>query len=81
MRWEAGRDHLLVRKDSTHLEEALKKISIDGWAKNQVYLKDYDKDYWSIEAAPEPATYGAIFVGLGLGLFICRKRWARKKPL
>ncbi|KXU35424.1 hypothetical protein AXK11_06490 [Cephaloticoccus primus] len=74
MRWEEGRDFLLVRKNSKHLADAMKKITIDGWAKNQVYLKDYDKDYWSIEAAPEPATYGALLSGLGLGLAVWRKR-------
>jgi len=74
MRWQEGRDHLLVRKGSKHLADAMKKITIDGWAKNQVYLKDYDKDYWSIEAAPEPATCGALLSGLGLGLAVWRKR-------
>jgi len=78
--WEAGRDHFLVRKDSKHLADALKKISIDGWAKNQIYLKDYDKEYWSIEAAPEPATYGAIFGAVGLALWGWRYR-KREHPM
>ncbi|KXU34199.1 hypothetical protein AXK12_07965 [Cephaloticoccus capnophilus] len=77
--WEAGRDHLLVRKDSEHLADAFKKITIDGWAKNQVYLKDYDKEYWSIEAAPEPSTYGAILGAVGLGLVIYRKHRHRMR--
>jgi len=75
--WEEGRDHFLVCKDSKHLADAMKKISIDGWAKNQIYLKSYDKDYWSIEAAPEPATYGAIFGGVALALMGCRQRRRR----
>jgi len=77
--WKAGRDYFLVRKDSRYLDEALKRISIDGWAKNQIYLKSYNKDYWSIEAAPEPATYGAIFgvLGMGLVLFYHRRRSSR----
>jgi len=75
--WEAGRDHLLVRKGSKHLTDALKKISIDGWEKNQIYLKHYDKEYWSIEAAPEPATYGAILGALGSGLVLWRKKRRR----
>jgi len=74
MRWQAGRDYLLVRKDSRYLEDALRKLSIDGWAKNQVYLKSYNKDYWSIEAAPEPATYGAILSVLGMVLAIWHRR-------
>jgi len=79
--WKEGRDHLLVRKDSKYLADALKKLSIDGWGKNQVYLKDYDKDYWSIEAAPEPGTYGAILAAVGLGLVIWRRRWDSNFPL
>ncbi|KXU35638.1 hypothetical protein AXK11_05835 [Cephaloticoccus primus] len=78
MRWQEGRDHLLVRKDSKHLADALKKITIDGWAKNQIYLKDYDKDYWSIEAAPEPTTYGALLGAMGLGVFVLRRRLASR---
>jgi len=77
--WKAGRDHFLVRKNSRYLNEALKRISIDGWAKNQIYLKSYNKDYWSIEAAPESATYGAIFSTLGMVsvLFYHRRRSSR----
>jgi len=78
IRWQEGRDHLLVRKDSKHLADAMKKITIDGWAKNQVYLKDYDKDYWSIEAAPEPAICGAILGAMGLGVFVLRRRLASR---
>jgi len=72
--WKVGRDYLLVRKDSKHLEDALNKISIEGWDQNQVYLKDYDEEYWSIEAAPEPSTYGAILGTVGIGLVVWRKR-------
>jgi len=72
--WKEGRDYLLVHKDSKHLQDALKKLSIDGWGKNQIYLKSYDKDYWSIEAAPEPSTYGAIFGTVGLGIVALRRR-------
>jgi len=75
MRWKEGRDHLLVRKDSVHLADAMKKILIDGWAKNQIYLKDYNKNYWSIEAAPEPAVCGAVLGTVGLGLW----RWRRRR--
>jgi len=76
--WGAGRDHLLVRKDSKHLNDALKKLTIDGWGKNQIYLKSYDKDYWSIEAAPEPSTYGAIFGTLGFGVWAWRRRISKE---
>jgi len=73
--WKAGRDYFLVRKNSQHLKDALKKLMIEGWEKNQVYLKSYDKDYWSIEAAPESSTYGALFGALGFGLVVWRKRY------
>jgi len=72
--WQAERDFLLVRKDSKHLKNALNKITIDGWAKNQIYLKDYNDEYYSIEAAPEPATYGAILGAVGIALFWWRHR-------
>jgi len=72
--WKAGRDHLLVSKDSKYLADALKKLTIDGWGRNQVYLKDYDAEYWSIEAAPEPTTYGAMLGAVGLGL-VAWRRW------
>jgi len=76
--WEEGRDHLLVRKDSKHLADAMKKISIDGWAKNQIYLKDYDREYWSIEAAPEPAICGAILGAVGVSLTAYRRSKSRR---
>jgi len=69
-----------VRKDNKHLADALQKITIDGWGENQAYLKDYDKDYWSIEAAPEPSTYGAILAAVGLGLVVWRRRWDSDFP-
>jgi len=75
MRWQADRDHLLVRKDSEHLADALKKLTIDGWGRNQIYLKEYDEAYWSIEAAPEPSTYGALLGATGLGLAAWRRRF------
>jgi len=76
--WEAGRDYFLVRKNSPPLADALKKISIDGWAQNQVYLKRYNKDYWSIEAAPEPAAYGAVFAAAVLGILVHRRHREKK---
>jgi len=72
--WQAGRDHLLVRRDSKRLADALKKITIDGWAKNQVYLKGYNDEYYSIEAAPESASYGAILGAAGIGAWHWRRR-------
>jgi len=78
--WETGRDFLLVRKDSKHLADAMKKLTIDGWAKNQIYLKEYDKNYWSIEAAPEPAVCGAILGAVALSIVGWRRRRRRAAP-
>jgi len=77
--WKTGRDYFLVRKNSPHLKDAFKKLMIGGWGKNQVYLKSYDKDYWSIEAAPESSTYGALVGAVGLGLAIWRRRPRRPR--
>jgi len=77
--WQAGRDFLLVRKNSAYLAAALKKITIDGWGRNQIYLKNYNSDYYSIEAAPESAAYGAVFGAVGIGLIAWRRKKYRAK--
>jgi len=75
--WAEGRDHLLVRRDSEHLLESLKRMQFEGYDPNAIHLVDYDKDYWEINAMPEPATYGA---GLALGaLGIIRYRRFQKR--
>ncbi|WP_156469215.1 PEP-CTERM sorting domain-containing protein [Cephaloticoccus primus] len=72
--WEEGFSYLLVRKDSKHLADALKKITFDGYLPGRVHLEDFNKDYWQISGTPEPATYGAIFAGAGVGLIVWRRR-------
>jgi len=76
--WAEGRDHLLVRRDSEHLLESLKRIQFEGYDPNAIHLADYDKDYWEINAMPEPATYGA---GLMLGVlgFIRYRRFQKRR--
>jgi len=72
--WAEGRDHLLVRRDSEHLEESLKRIAFEGYDPNAIHLENYDKDYWEINAMPEPAAYGAgLMLGV-VGLVRYRKR-------
>jgi len=73
--WEEGRDFLLVRKSSQHLADALRKMEFNGYDRNNIHLEDYDSEYWSIEAAPEPAVCGAALGAAGLGLW----RWRRRK--
>jgi len=74
--WADGVTKLLVRKDSEHLSESLKRIVFDHDKTREVGLREYDKDYWEIGPGfPEPATYGAILVGI-VG-FVVRQR--RKK--
>jgi len=75
--WQSGRDFLLVRKDSKNLAGALKKLEFQGYDRNNIHLVDYNKDYWEISAAPEPATYGAIFGVLGLVVFARHKQRRR----
>jgi len=72
--WEWGRDHLLVKRDSEYLEESLKRIKFEGYDPNAVHLVGYDKDYWEINALPEPATYGAALALASLGLCYHRRR-------
>jgi len=74
--WANQRDFLLVRKDSKHLQDALKKLSFSGQP-NRVHLVDYNKDYWEVSNAPEPAVYGAVIGTLGVGLAIQRRKWLR----
>ncbi|WP_197456827.1 PEP-CTERM sorting domain-containing protein [Cephaloticoccus primus] len=75
--WQEGRDFLLVRKDSTALRDALTKVSFAGYNSGNIHLEDYDSEYWSISAAPEPAMYGALFGAAGIGLWGWRKRRCR----
>ncbi|WP_156469213.1 PEP-CTERM sorting domain-containing protein [Cephaloticoccus primus] len=72
--WKEGRDFLLVRKDSAHLNDALKKMEFEGYDRNAIHLVNYNKDYWSISSTPEPSTCGAIFGVLGLGVSVCRRK-------
>jgi|GEM_PF-704811 len=72
--WAEGRDHLLVRRDSEHLEESLKRILFNGYDPNAIHLEGYNDEYWEINGAPEPATYGAgLMLGV-LGLVRYRRR-------
>jgi len=72
--WLYGEDFLLVRKDSKHLANSLKKIRFVGYDPNAIHLEEFNKDYWLISGAPEPATYGAILSTFGLSVFIFAKR-------
>jgi len=77
--WQNGRDRLLVRKDSAHVRDSLKRIEFEAHDTRSVNLRDYDKDYWEIYAlVPEPATYGALFGAVGLMAAWCRQRRGQK---
>jgi len=76
--WRDGEDFFLVRKDSKHLADSLKKIRFVGYDPNAIHLEEFNKDYWAISGAPEPATYGAVLGSLGLGMFIYRRSNRRK---
>jgi len=65
--WLDGRDRLLVRKDSAHVRDSLKRIEFDNHDTRSVNLRSYDKDYWEIYAlVPEPTTYGTFLGAIGL---------------
>jgi len=72
--WQEGRDFLLVRKTSTQLADALTKMEFAGYDRNNIHLEEFDTEYWSISAMPEPATYGAILGAAGLALVAWRRR-------
>jgi len=75
--WEEGRDHLLVRKDSAHLEKSLKRLEFEGYNPGNIHLNDFNKDYWEISGTPEPAAYGAGLAAVGLGITALRNRKKR----
>jgi len=72
--WKDKRDYLLVRKDSAHLEDALKKIAFTGYDRNNIHKEDFNRDYWAISAAPEPATYGLLLAAIAAALPLFRNR-------
>jgi len=72
--WHDGQDFLLVRKNSQCLADALKKMSFVGYDPNNIHLEDFDTEYWSISATPEPTIYGAILGAAGIGLWCWHKR-------
>jgi len=74
--WQEGRDFLLVRKNSTNLADALKKMTFAGYDPRQIHLEDFDEEYWAISSTPEPETYGITLSAFGLGLWT----WKRRKP-
>ncbi|WP_197457033.1 hypothetical protein, partial [Cephaloticoccus capnophilus] len=76
--WAEGRDHLLVRRDSEHLAESLKRIVFEGCDPNAIHLEDYNDEYWEINGAPESATYGASLAVAGIALVAWRKKRAAK---
>jgi len=77
--WYEFEDYLLVRKNQFN-SSVLSKILFEGYEDFQVLNVDYNWDYWeikpfnSMQASPEPETYGAILGAMGLGLWAWR-RW------
>ncbi|WP_231863454.1 hypothetical protein, partial [Cephaloticoccus capnophilus] len=77
--WREGRDFILVKKTSKNLADTMKKIKFFGYDPSKLHLEDYNDEYWMINGAPEPATYGA---GLMLGVLglVCYRRRQRSSP-
>ncbi|WP_156468784.1 PEP-CTERM sorting domain-containing protein, partial [Cephaloticoccus capnophilus] len=73
--WKDGRDRLLVRKNSAHVRDSLKRIEFENHDTRTVNLRDYNKNYWEIYAlVPEPSTYGAVFGGAAVTLLLYHRR-------
>jgi len=79
--WAEGRDFILVKKTSKNLEAALKKMKFEGYDPSKIHLEDYNSEYWMINGAPEPATYGAGLMLAVLGLVRYRRRQKQRFPL
>jgi len=75
--WKEGIHWLLVRKTSTNLEDALKKITFEGYLPGRTHLEHYNRDYWVVSGTPEPGTYGAVLVGGVIGLVLWRRGGGR----
>jgi len=81
--WIEGKDRFLVRKDSEFLEHSLKKLDFEGYDRNTIATREFNKDYVEIWAQlPEPSTYGAVSIGLGMcvGLMRGRSKGRRLQP-
>jgi len=77
--WALGRDHILVRKDSAHLQESLSRIKFGGRSEPKASVRDYNNDYWQIiPGFPEPTAYGAILSAAILGLAFYRTKKAQR---
>jgi len=78
--WKDGRDRLLVRKDSAHVRESLKRVEFESHDTRTVNLRDYDKDYWELYAlVPESSSYGVFFGMAALLLGVFRGRLLAKR--
>jgi len=84
--WQAGRDHLFIKKSDAQLEDTLTKVRFEGKSE-AVGGRDYNSDYWEIgvgagfRSLPEPGTYGAAFSVAALGLWALRCRKQRAENL
>jgi len=76
--WEHQKDLFLVRKTSTHVKGSLRNIIFQGES-GPVHLEDYNKDYWELTTAPEPATTGAIIGIIIAGITIRRNRLKKRR--
>jgi len=78
--WENGTDHLLVRRENIDWA-TLWKIDFQGKTNRNVGYRYFDSNYVEIVpwATPEPASYGAIFGALGLGIPLWRRTGHRMR--
>jgi len=79
--WEHKKDLFLVRKRSTHVKASLDNIIFQGQS-GRVHLEDYNKDYWELTTAPEPATTGVLLGVIGFGVWMWKRsrRGSTERP-
>jgi len=82
--WYEYEDFLLVRKANFD-PGYLSQILFDGYQNYETTYRQWDKDYWQITPfgdlaiTPEPSTWGSLLGVLGLGLYLIRRRYRRRR--
>jgi len=80
--WEGGMHHILVKRSSWNVEDALSRMKFEGFGGGAALRWSSESGYWEVYGKlPEPATYGAALGALGLGLVLWRKKKCAGNPL
>jgi|GEM_PF-1156705 len=74
--WVEYSDYFLISREYAPDDEVLSRIQFKGYGRG-AKLRYYNDTHWEIVPAPEATAYGAFLGGIGLGLFVWRKRRRR----